>query len=173
MNFLFSLYAWLNSYFYRPQRSLGKVIFSQASVILSTGEGGVCSRGVPGLGGVCSWGGAWSRGCLLPGGCAWSWGGTWWTPLGWLLLLGCLVWGGCLLLVGGVWSWGVSSPSGCAWSRGVPGPGGCLVENPRDGYCCRRYASYWNAFLFPKKFQFSYFLTILNAAYPTSNGHKL
>ena len=34
------------------------------------------------------------------------------------------VWGGCLL------------------------PGGCLVETPHDGYCCGRYASYWNAFLF-------------------------
>ena len=33
---------------YRPQRSLGKVIFSQASVIL----GGVCSGGVPGPGGL-------------------------------------------------------------------------------------------------------------------------
>ena len=39
--------------------------------------------------------------------------------------------------------------------RGVPGPGGCLVpggcgDPPRDGYCCGRYASYWNAFLFLK-----------------------
>ena len=48
---------------YRPQRSWGKVIFSQASVILST-------RGVPGpgrgllLGGVPGPGG----GCLVPGG---------------------------------------------------------------------------------------------------------
>ena len=37
--------------------------------------------------------------------------------------------------------------------RGVPGlvgvrSEGCLVETPRDGYCCGRYASYWNAFLF-------------------------
>ena len=41
---------------------------------------------------------------------------------------------------------------------GVPAPGGllpggaclggCLVETPQDGYCCGRYASYWNAFLF-------------------------
>ena len=59
---------------YRTQRSWGKVIFSNASVILSTGRG------------------------TAPGG--------------------------CLL------------------------PGGCLVETPRDGYCCGRYASYWNAFLF-------------------------
>ena len=55
--------------FYRPQRSTGKVIFSQASVILSTG-GGCCSRG-----GVClPWG------STLGG--AWSGGGAWWRPLG-------------------------------------------------------------------------------------------
>ena len=37
--------------YYRPQRSWGKVIFSQVSVILSTGGGGLL------------------RGCLLQGGC--------------------------------------------------------------------------------------------------------
>ena len=39
---------------------------------------------------------------------------------------------------------GGSAPGGfCSWG------GGCLVETPpRDGYCCGRYASYWNAFLF-------------------------
>ena len=61
---------------YRPQRSWGKVIFSQASVILSTEvgacSGGVCSRG-GGVccGGVCSGGDAWSGGLLARGG-AWS-----------------------------------------------------------------------------------------------------
>ena len=47
-------------YFYRPQRSWGKVIFSQASVILSTVGGGLPSGGF-----ACS-----RRGgvCLLPGG---------------------------------------------------------------------------------------------------------
>ena len=53
--------------------------------------------------------------------------------------------GGCL--VRGVW-FGGDGPGGClvwegVWSRGVPGG-----DTPRDGYCCRRYASYWNAFLF-------------------------
>ena len=63
---------------YRPQRSWGKVIFSQASVILLTGGeggGGVCGAvlaciagGTPaclaaGLGGVCYWEG----GCLVLG----------------------------------------------------------------------------------------------------------
>ena len=39
-------------------------------------------------------------------------------------------------LHGSVCSWGVV----CSW-------GGCLVTPP-DVYCCGRYASYWNAFLF-------------------------
>ena len=83
--------------------------------------------------GVCLSTGGWSA----PGGCR---GG---------LLPGCL-------LLGGAWS-----QSGVC-SLGGPGPGGrgCLVlggvgipacteANPprRDGYCCGRYASYWNAFL--------------------------
>ena len=45
---------------------------------------------------------------------------------------------------------GVSRPT----PRGSPGPhlGGCvsqhaLRQTPPDGYCCRRYTSYWNAFL--------------------------
>ena len=59
---------------------------------------------------------------------------------------------------GGVSTRGVSSWRG-AWSQGVSCRGGCLVrwgcargvpggDTPRDGYCCGRYASYWNAFLF-------------------------
>ena len=66
------------SSYYRPQRSWGKVIFLQASVILAKGEGGACFRGVC-SGGVC----AWSWGGLLPGGC--------------LLLGGRLLPGGCLV----------------------------------------------------------------------------
>ena len=49
--------------------------------------------------------------------------------------------GHCLLQVGGACSRGVSAPRGVC--SGVGG-----VETPRDGYCCGRYASYWNAFLF-------------------------
>ena len=46
----------------------------------------------------------------------------------------------------------VSVHRGGAWSWG-PGPGGCLVPpSPgRYGYCCGRYASYWNAFLLRKE----------------------
>ena len=50
-------------HFYRPQRSWGKVIFSQASVILFTG-------GLSGPGGLSGQGG-----CLVPGG-AWSGAGS-------------------------------------------------------------------------------------------------
>ena len=46
---------------------------------------------------------------------------------------------------GGAWSGGTPAPGGSA--PGVSGLGGCLVEIP-TGYCCGRYASYWNAFLF-------------------------
>ena len=102
-------------YIYPPQQSLGKVIFSQASVILSTVGGG----------------------CLVPGGClvlgdTWSWE---------CLLQGCLVPGGYLV-------WGVPGSRGVPCPEGVPGPGGCLVETPQDGYYCGQYTSYWKAFLF-------------------------
>ena len=85
----------------------------------------------------------------------------------WILLTGgSLVPGG-----GGTWSRGVPAPRGGACSNGVPGPGEYLLwgvpgpsrsapgggllrgvpggdPSPRDIYRCRRYASYWNAFLF-------------------------
>ena len=79
---------------------------------------------------------------------------------------GCLLLGGCLVRGGLVLG-------GAVWFRGeVPAPRGCLVGGvlvrgaqtphsrgklrgirpspppPPDGYCCGRYASYWNAFLF-------------------------
>ena len=84
-----------------------------------------------------------NRGMSAPGGGVCSWG--------------------CLLL-GGVCSGGMSAPGvstlggGSVCSRGVSAPQevcfqwGCLVETPRDDYCCGRYASYWNAFLFCKYF---------------------
>ena len=55
---------------------------------------------------------------------------------GWCLLQGegvCS--GGCLLQ-------GVPAMAGCLLGGGVETPLPC------DGYCCGRYASYWNAFLF-------------------------
>ena len=55
---LFIMFGTLSSIFYRPQRSWGKVIFLQASVILLTG-GGLVPGGCLVLGGVCSCGGPW------------------------------------------------------------------------------------------------------------------
>ena len=61
---------------------------------------------------------------------------------------GCLVPEGCQLL-GGVWSQWVACSGGSGW--GVPTQG-CLVETLPNGYCCGRYASYLNTFLFDKSF---------------------
>ena len=51
---------------------------------------------------------------------------------------------------GGVPRPGVVPSPGCRGClvRGVWSRGGCLVENPPNGYCCRQYTSYWNAFLY-------------------------
>ena len=123
---LFIVFFSIVSFYYRPQRSWGKVIFSQACDSVHRGgawSGGVgaWSRGVglvqgcvSGPGGVPGLGGcAWSRGCLVPGG-AWSWG--------------------VCMVLGGTWS------GGCAWSGRVPGPGGawsggggCLVPGGVPG----------------------------------------
>ena len=91
---------------------------------------GVCDsvhRGVvpaPGGGGSAPGGCLLGGECLVPGGSA---------PAGCLLqgvpALGGLLLGGCLL------------PGGTC-------SGGCLVETLPEGYCCGRYASYWNAFLY-------------------------
>ena len=70
-----------------------------------------------------------------------------------------------ILFTGGAWSWGRGVPGRRgAWSRGLL-PGGCLLleggawsgggGSAPGGYCCGRYASYWNAFLF-----FVFFLKI-------------
>ena len=70
------------TYIYRPQRSWGEVIFSQASVILST-DGVSAPEGCLLPRGVCS---GW---CLVPGGGVWSQGGVWSRVS--VLLGGCLV----------------------------------------------------------------------------------
>ena len=131
-------------------------MFLQVSVILSTGEGlhqvvGSTSRG----------GSASRRGILHPG-------------IPWdkvneravRILLECILvftarkrslgQGNILHLFVILFTGGGSAPGGGvpglgggAWSGGgCLVPGGCVVETPRDGYCCGRYASYWNAFLF-------------------------
>ena len=57
---------------------------------------------------------------------------------------GDLAWGGLKAHTWGVWSWGCLLHGGCLLQGGTPRGG---VETPHDGYCCERYASYWNAFL--------------------------
>ena len=107
-------------------------------------QGGWCM--VPGGGG----GSAWSQGgCMVLGeGCVPGPGGGAWCCRGRGVCL--VLWGGGGLLPHPrgvcVWSRGV-----CAWSWGGVGIPACTEAATlpgRDGYCCGRYASYWNAFLF-------------------------
>ena len=112
--------------YYRPQRSCEGYVFT--GMCLSTG-GGVCSSGGACFGEVPAPGG-----CLLPGVSA----------------LGVSAWG--MSAPGGVCSGGVSVLGVSVCSGGVSALGGVCsaLRQPsqRDGYCCRQYASYWNAFLF-------------------------
>ena len=74
-----------------------------------------------------------------------------------------------ILFTGGGWYPSMPCSGGCVLSKhalqrggGVPARGGvCLVwggllETPLDGYCCGRYASYWNAFLFMESIWWNY-----------------
>ena len=50
---------------------------------------------------------------------------------------------------------------------GGAAPGGCLVDTPPpDGYCCGRYASYWNAFLLMNKDSTQFVKQLRNLRYP-------
>ena len=101
------------------KRSLGKGNIFIGACQEFCPQGGAWSWGVCSQGGGCV---SAPEGCLLPGGVPWSRGDV---CSGGCLLPGCLLPGGCLVRGVGV------------FSQGVPG-----------GYCCGRYASYWNAFLF-------------------------
>ena len=106
---------------YRPQRSWGKVIFSQASVILLTGGGGSCGRG------ACV-----AEGCVHGGGCAWQGGvhgrgGV--HGEGGMHGEGAVAWQRWGCMAGGVHS------RGCAWQRGgMCGKGGaCMAKGAVRG----------------------------------------
>ena len=110
--------------FYRPQRSWGKVIFSEACVKNSVHRG-VCMVGAMHggghkcWGGVCGGGHAWQEGCVWQGGHVWR--GAMWGPY----VVGCAWWGH-------------------AWHGGdMRGKGGMHGIWSVSG----RYASNWNAFL--------------------------
>ena len=146
---LIKLLRFLNNY--RPQRSWGKVIFSQASVILLTG--GCVWRG----GHVWQGGHAWQGACVA-GGHVW---------VGVCMAGGCMVGGACMA---GVHAWGVGCMHGegagmhgkrgaCMMKGGMHGKEACVVKgvwyacppshpSTRYGRSMRgRYASYLNAFL--------------------------
>ena len=123
-------------YFYRPQRSWGKVMFLQVSVILSTG-GGVCVL----AGGACMvtgdmcgcWGYAWLLGGMH--GCQGGVHGCW----GACVVVGgvCGCRGACMVARGHVWLQGACMVAG----------GACIGYDEIQSMS-GRYASYWNAFLF-------------------------
>ena len=121
-------------HFYRPQRSWGKVILSQASVILLTG--GACVVAWGGwVGGMCGCSRGGVRGCSWEGVCMVA-------PRGhaWLLLRGhawLLLGGHAWLLLGGMHGCscgGVHGCSqgvhGCSWGVCVVAPGGAYMVAP-------------------------------------------
>ena len=164
--------------FYRLQRGWGKVIFSEASVILSTRGG-------------CAWPGlCMARGHVWPGGCMHSWGacmagGTCMAEGRGMHGGGCMhgrvhAWqGACVAggmhgrgafmaeggLHGGGCAWG--DVHGCVHGGHAWGTWGDIHTPPTPGryyhYGIRsmsgRYASYWNAFLFSHLWFLNYFRT--------------
>ena len=157
-------HLWCN--YYRPQRSWGKVIFSQACVILFRGGGGWYSSM------HCRW--YPSMPCSR-------------SPEGGLLL------GGEVPGLGGLLLGGVSAPRGVCSHGGLPRPtpkgevegsgpgphprrklrgirsrptpkgeieGNQIQTTPPDNHCCGRYASYWNAFLLLILFHYDSFTVV-------------
>ena len=119
------------NYNYHPQRSWGKVMFLQVSVILFTG-------GVGGWWWVVSQHALQVSSPTTKGGVEGSGQGGVSRP-----------------------TWGGLQVHSCGRGlQGAPGPhlGGlvsqhALRQTPPDGYCCGWYASYWNAFLFKLDFK--------------------
>ena len=105
---------------YRPQRSCEGYVFTRVCHAVHRGGGGMISQhALQQGGGVCV--------CTIPA---------------------CLAVGG-VCSQGGACSRGRSALGGGVCSGGrVPAPGGHGDPPEADGYCCGRYASYWNAFLF-------------------------
>ena len=116
--------AWI---YCRPQRSCGKVIFLQASVILFTCEGH-------------AWGCAWWMACMV--GVCMAGGHVWWRTCmaGGVHGKGHVWWGVCMAgdMHGGGHAW-----RGHAWQGVCVAGGRCAWQEKRP----LRYASYWNAFL--------------------------
>ena len=117
----------LSTVFYRSQRSWGKVIFSQASVILST----ECMHGCSGhawlLGGMC---GCWGA-CMIAEGACMVVGGACVVAGGMCGCQGpCMVARGCVWLLGGMHGCreGMCGCGGCVWLLGgIHGCGGACI----------------------------------------------
>ena len=150
-------------YIYRPQTKFAKVMFSQVSVCPQGGRawllpGGVrgCSQGgcvvAPRGGHVWLLGGgmhgcSWGACMVAPGGHVWLLpGGHVWLLQGYMR--GCS--GGCAwLLQGGVHGCSRGGMHGCSWGACMVAPGGGMRGFFNEIWSMsRRYASYWNAFLF-------------------------
>ena len=118
---------------YRPQRSWGKVIFSEAHVKNSVHGGACLAGGHAWQGDMHGRGHAWRVVCVAGGMCG-----------------GCIV--GGMHGRGHAWQRGICVAGGCM-AGGVHGRGhACHTHHPphtmRYGRSMRgRYASYWNAFL--------------------------
>ena len=163
-----------SSCYYRPQRSWGKVIFSQASVFLSTREGGM--RGWLG-GDTCECGGCvwWGDMHGWVGGHAWPGGGH--------------ALQGCVCGTGHVWQ-GEGMHGRGVHGRGVHGRGACMVGACVAGgmhdrghawqgvVCVAGACMTWNAFLFQqevilmKSFQCKTVYSHWNVQNSTSNTRK-
>ena len=132
--------------FYRPQTKFAKVMFLQVSVCPQGGRAWLLRGGRAWLlqGGMrgCSQGGhAW----LLPGGHAWL------PPGGAGGMHGCSG-GACVVALGGhawlLWGACIVAPGGVHVCSG----GACMVFFDEIQSMSGWYASYWNAFFFPKCF---------------------
>ena len=121
-----------SSCYYRPQRSWGKVIFSQASVFLSTREGGM--RGwLGGGGGTCECGGCvwWGDMHGWVGGHAWP--GVWHASQGACVAGGGHAWQGGVHGRGVCMAGGACVAGGHAWTGGMHGWGACMAGSMHGG----------------------------------------
>ena len=131
--------------FYRPQRSWGQVIFSEACVKNSVHRGvcmagGYAWQGACMAGGMHGRGGVHGRGAVCVAGGVHGKGHAWW---GVCMVVACVVRGRAYLAEGmhgrGHAWWGTCMVGACM-------VGGGFMHGIRS--MSGRYASYWNAFLF-------------------------
>ena len=140
-------------FYYRPQRSWGKVIFSEACVndsVWGSVRGFIRGACVVLFGGACM---------VLFGGRAWFYlggmrGFIWGGMCGFIRGACMVLFGGVWFYSGGVWFYLGGQRAWLLWGGGMRGCSGGSMHGffdeilPMSG----RYASYWNAFLLGIKF---------------------